>query len=152
MNLMGIRVKPNEVIVAIINTSESTVKNIENVKIPSAMPLPDALKYVRNSIIDIIKEYEIKRAGIRITESNSRTRNIRRISLEGVIQESFASSELERYYCGQISNITAKINTTRTDFKEFVDGKKSFDSISGWSKLNKEKREAVLVALGAENA
>lgn len=152
MKTLGIRVKPNAVVVAIYDSSNEMLENVESIRIPKALSRPEALKYARNSILDVLREYEIEKAGLRIVESNSRTFSIQRIEIEGLIQEAFASSSLVAYYCGQISRISAKIGIERADFKRYIDASLDFEEIENWSDLSKEQREAVLVALGAEYA
>ncbi|MEI7065913.1 hypothetical protein WCU84_20020 [Dickeya chrysanthemi] len=152
MNILGIRVKPCSVVIAIYDSDENAIVNVEEIKIPKALPTPEALKYIRNSILDILREFNIEKAGLRIIESNSQTLNIRRIEIEGVIQEAFASSMLSSYFCGQISTIAAKLEMERADFKLYVEGKKSYEPIEGWEQHSKEEKEAILTSLGASNA
>ena len=87
-----------------------------------------------------------------MVESNSRKLSIRRIEIEGVIQEAFASSMLAAYYCGQISSISSKVGIVRADFKKFVNALLDYEQIENWGDLSKEEREAVFTALGAEHA
>jgi len=152
MKTIGIRVQPSEVTFVVFDAAENALVNVETIKIPKALAVPDALKYVRNNILDVLNEYDVECGGLRVTESNSQQKNIRRIELEGVIQEAFASSTLRAYYCGQISNISAKVGIPRTDFKLLVDGEKDFDQVEGWDELDREAREATLAAIGARSA
>jgi len=152
MRTIGIRVSPSVVTFAVYDTNENKIINIEKIKIPKALSFPDALKYIRNNILDILREYEIENAGIRVTESNSQHLNIKRISIESVLQESFASSALDKYYCGQISNISFLIGIERKNFKLIVDGNQKYLDIENWDNMSKEEREAILTAIGAENA
>jgi len=152
MNTMGIRVKPGEVTFAIYDAEARVVLNVETIKIPRALQRPDALKYVRNNVLDIIREYAVARAGIRVTESNAQTTNIERIEIEGVIQEAFASSCLQSYYAGQISSISRRIGFARDQFKRYVSNEVQYEAIENWSDLDAEQREAVFAALGAESA
>lgn len=152
MNTIGIRAKPGEVTFAVLDAQDRRVANVETIKIPKALPAPDALKYIRNNILDLIREYEISRAGLRVTESTAQTLSVARIEIEGVIQEAFASSSLNFYYCGQISTIAARVGIARADFKPYVDGTKTLDVVENWGSLCREEREAVLAALGAINA
>ncbi len=149
MRTLGIRVKPNAVVIAVYDSDENKIINVESIKIPKALSTPEALKYTRNSILDILREYKIQNAGLRIVESNSKTLVIRRLEIEGVIQEAFASSTLSSYFCGQISKISSKLSMVRGDFKKFVDGELEYEKVENWKELNKEEREAVLTALGA---
>lgn len=152
MNSLGIRVKPSEFAFAVYDSEANELVNVERVKIPKALEAPDALKYVRNTILDILREYEVEAAGIRITESNSQHLNIRRIEIEGVIQEAFASSTLASYYVGQISSIAARVGIARTDFKRYVEGEIDCDLVENWDQFDSDEREAVLAAMGARNA
>ncbi|MES3675894.1 hypothetical protein QC589_08060 [Halomonas elongata] len=152
MNNLGVRVKPSEFAFAVYDSEANELVNVERVKIPKALEAPEAMKYVRNTILDILREYKIKAAGIRITESNSQHLNIRRIEIEGVIQEAFASSTLRSYYVGQISSISAKVGIARPDFKRYVAGEIDLDLVQNWDQIVSEEREAVLAAMGATNA
>ncbi|MFC5441083.1 hypothetical protein [Rhodanobacter ginsenosidimutans] len=152
MNTIGIRAKPGGVTFAVLDAQDRRIANVETIKLPKALLTPDALKYIRNNILDIIREYEISRAGLRVTESTAQTLSVSRIEIEGVIQEAFASSSLNSYYCGQISTIASRVGIARADFKPYVDGTKIFDGVENWNELRSEEREAVFAALGAVNA
>ena len=152
MITLGIRAKPDSLTFAIYDSELLDVINVEKVKIPKALSIPESLKYLRNTILDILREYGVEKAGIRVTESNSQSLNIHRIQIEGVIQEAFASSNLISYYCGQISSIAARVGIERADFKRFIDGEMDYNLIEAWGGLNKEGREALFTALGAVNA
>lgn len=151
MRTIGIRAAPKVVTFVVLDSDDNQVINIEDIRIPAAFMPPDALKYVRNNLLDVLREYQIERAGIRVTEPSAKTLNIFRVQLEGVIQEAFASSSLEAYYIGQISSISSRIGIDRSDFKSYVDGGKTWE-VEGWSELGKEQREAFLCALGALHA
>lgn len=148
MVTIGIRVKPTAVTFVVIDGEN--IVNIEDIVVPRAFEAPDALKYVRNNLLDLLREYSVERAGVRITESTAKTHNIDRIQIEGVIQEAFASSALKSYYVGQISTISARLGMERTDFKKMVNGENMLE-IDGWEHMTKEAREAVLCALGARH-
>ena|SRR5215469_6326585 len=152
MRTMGIRVKPGEVTFAIFDTATRSLLNVENIKIPKALTTPDGLKYVRNNVLDVIREYEVDTAGIRVIESNAQTKSIDRIEIEGVIQEAFASSSLKSYYVGQIASISRRLGFQREQFKRYVANEVTFDVIEGWEDLSPEAREAALAAMGAEHA
>ena len=152
MNTLGIRVKSSSVIIVIYDFEHNSIVNVEEIKIPKALSIPEALKYVRNTILDILREFQINKAGLRIVESYSQTLSLRRIEIEGVIQEAFASSMLAAYFCGQISTIAAKLKIPRADFKRYVDGVKDYEGVENWANHNKNEKEAILTALGAVNA
>lgn len=150
MITIGLRASPDSVTFAVFCNEQSRLLNVETLKIPKALAVPDALKFVRNTVLDILKEYKIDKAGLRISESNAQRFNIERVSIEGVIQEALASSEVKAYYCGQISNISAKIGFRRQLFKEYIAG--DYPRIENWNELNVIDKEAVFTAIGAVNA
>ncbi|QTN26501.1 hypothetical protein HZ993_14320 [Rhodoferax sp. AJA081-3] len=148
MITIGIRASPSAVTFVIYDIGADSIVNVEALQIPIAFAVPDALKYVRNNLIDILREYEVTYAGIRTTEPNSQRMSIERIQLEGVIQEAFASSTVKGYYVGQISSIAARLGIPRADFKLYVAGSKSWP-VDGWDELSENAREAMLCAIGA---
>ncbi len=150
MITIGIRVAPKAVTFAIYDSVESRIINVEEIKIPAAFETPAALKYVRSNLLDVLREYEVERAGIRVTEGTADP-NIARIQIEGVIQEAFASSDLTSYYVGQIASISRRIGIERVRFKPIADGENDLD-IENWTAMSKEEREAILCAMGATNA
>lgn len=151
MLTIGIRAAPKAVTFVVFDADAERVLNVEDIRIPLAFNTPDALKYVRNNLLDILREYDIDRAGIRVTEPNAQSPNIARIQIEGVVQEAFASSPLESYYVGQISSISARLRIERADFKRYVDGQLDWP-VENWAGLSKEQREALLCAIGASRA
>lgn len=150
MITIGIRAQPSNVVYAVVDTRNGSIVNLDQIIVPLAFDTPDALKYVRSNFLDIIREYNIKQAGIRATEPNSQRMNIDRLRIEGVIIEAFASSPLKGYYVGHISSIASRLGRTRTDLKPMIEGDAAFDA-DGWGNMSKEQREAVLCALGAEH-
>lgn len=150
MITIGIRAAPGVVTFAVIDTDDNSVINVEKIKIPAAFEQPDALKYVRSNLLDILREYHVERAGIRVTESIA-DGSAERIQLEGVIQEAFASSELKGYYVGQISSISSRVGIDRDRFKPMVAGIED-PGVENWGAMTKEAREAVLCAMGAKDA
>ncbi len=121
MRSIGIRVEPSGVTFAIYDSENREIINIEKLIIPKALDVPEQLKFIRSNILDILREYGIERAGIRITEPNAQRMNIPRIQIEGVIQETFASSPVNSYFTGQISSISSKLGFNRSDFKKYID-------------------------------
>lgn len=151
MNTIGFRVKPDAVIFAIYDSDGNRIINIESLKLPAALSVPERLKYVRSNMLDIIREYDVKRAAIRITESVARKVNVERVQIEGVIQEAFASSPLEKYCVAQIATLSPLLEIPRAEFKKYVEGEVDFGIVENWGGLKKEEREAVLAAVGAAN-
>ena len=151
MNSIGIRATPNELYYSIVQGEENEIeiKIIDRINIPKAIELPEQLKFLRDTLSDIINEFQITNACVRVTESIAQTKDIKRTYIEGVIQELFASSTIERYYIGQVSSISAKLNIKRDDFKKYVDNKLTFLDIENWDKYKKEERESIMSAISA---
>ena len=152
MRTIGIRVSPKEVVFAIFDTSDRRVVNAESIKIPQALSVPERLKHVRNNILDVLREYVVESAGIRITEPTAKKLSVDRIQIEGVIQEAFASSDLKSYYVGQIASISSRVGIDRKNFKKYVEGQIDLDLVENWDDLKEMEREAVLCAIGASDA
>jgi len=150
MITIGIRAAPKVVTFAIYDTDEEAILNVEEIKIPAAFDTPAALKYVRSNLLDVLREYQVERAGVRITEGTA-TPNVERVQIEGVIQEAFASSELQSYYVGQIASMAKRLGIERERIKPLVNGEEDI-GIENWKKMGKEEREAILCAIGAKNA
>jgi len=150
MITIGIRAAPRVVTFAVYDSDAQAVLNVEEIKIPAAFSKPEGLKYARSNLLDVLREYRVERAGVRITEPNADP-NIDRVELEGVIQEAFASSNLVGYYVGQIASISARVGIPKTAFKPYVEGEQNYP-VDNWADKSREKREAVLTALGAVDA
>ena len=148
---IGIRTTPNELYYSIVqeNEIEIEIKIIDRINIPKAIELPEQLKFLRDTLSDIINEFQITNACVRVAESIAQTKDIKRTYIEGVIQELFASSTIERYYIGQVSSISSKLNIKRDDFKKYVDNKLTFLDIENWDKYKKEERESIMSAISA---
>lgn len=151
MNTLGIRTKPHEATIAVFDCERDRIVNVEAIKIPKALSTPEGLKYLRNTILDVVREYKILKAGIRVTESNAQRLNIQRIESEGVIQEAFSSSDLKSYFRGQISNISSRLNLERTRFKPLIEGTDQFGQIENWAEFSEVEREAILTAIAASH-
>src|SRR3569833_428163 len=132
MRAIGIRVAPRAVTYVIYDWAVKEVKSVDRVNVPKALEVPEALKYVRNTILDVIREYNIERAGIRIIENVAKRPSHERILLEGVIQEAFASSTVSDYYCGQIASISARVGIPRVDFRKYFVGVFVFVVVVFW--------------------
>lgn len=152
MNSLGIRVEPKKVtfVVIFFLENQAEILNVETIKIPLALDFPAKLKYVRNTVLDIIREYNIQVAGIRIAETVSDNINTNRLHIEGVIQEAFSSSTVNSYFTGQLMSISRKLGINKDTYKDLLKSKSNFSKINGWSLCtNAESKEAALVGYGA---
>lgn len=152
MNSLGIRVEPKKVTFVVIDytDSEADILNVETIKIPLALDFPAKLKYVRNTVLDIIREYDIQVAGIRIAETVSENVNINRLHIEGVIQEAFSSSSVNSYFTGQLMSISKKLDINKELYRDLLKSKSQYAKINRWALCtNSESKEAALVGYGA---
>lgn len=148
---IGIRAGNRGVTFAVFDSTSKSVVNVEEIRIPAAFSTPDGLKYLRSNLLDVLREFSVEKAGIRVTEPMAKISYPERIQIEGVVQEAFSSSNLQSYYIGQISSISARLGIDRDQFKPMADGEKD-PGIEDWGDMSKEGREATLCAMGAVNA
>lgn len=154
MKTIGFRATPKIVHFAVVSQSESqnNILVVDKLILPLALSIPDKLNYVRKTVIDIINQYEITRAGIKVTEGNARKISIERISLEAVIQELFSSCSVEKYFGGNISMISSLLEIPNDGtLKNIIKGKEIPQEIDFLSDLKENEREAVLSSLAALN-
>ena len=152
MNILGIRVEPKKTTFVVIecNDDKYTVINNEIIKVPAALDFPEKLKYIRNCVLDILREYSITTAGIRVAEGNAQNVNVTRLHIEGVIQEAFSSSDVDSYFVGRKTSIASRLEMKPKDLDEVFKGSKGFDVLNNWDILtNQNSKEAALVAMGA---
>jgi len=149
---IGIRVTPSTVFYSIAkveNSDNFAILDTSYIVVPKALDIPSQLAFIRTTLSTIFIEYEIQRAGIRLTEHTAQTPSIFRMNIEGVIQELFANSTIEKYFCGEIATIASLIKTERSLIKEYFEGKKVFGNINDWTKYKQEEREAIITAVSA---
>ncbi|WP_248743522.1 MULTISPECIES: hypothetical protein [unclassified Pseudomonas] len=146
---IGVRASPTEVIYCVFDPSNDAIVNIGKINIPKSLGVPEQLKHIRLNLLDVLREYDVLEAGIRILEPTAQSISIERVQIEGVIQEAFASSNVKSYYVGQISSISSRVGIDRTQFKPLVEGETSLDGFENWRDLSKTEREAALCAIGA---
>jgi hypothetical protein len=152
MITMGLRAAPKCVTFAIFDGDAQAVVNVEDIQIPAAFQWPVALKYVRSSVLDVLREYQVSRAGVRTTEPMAKSISIERIQIEGVIQEAFASSSLDGYFAGPIAVVSAMLRIDRAAFKPMTKEGRNDMRIDGWQDFSEVRREAVIFAMAAANA
>ena len=147
---IGFRATPTDVRFAVFDGDRRSVVNIEILRIPTAFSGPEGLKFIRSNVLDILREYEVAYAGIRTTEPSAQSIDLRRVQVEGVIQEAFASSTLKGFYAGPIAIIAHRLGIDRTRFKPMVAGENDL-GVDGWADMATNSREALLAAIGAAN-
>lgn len=149
---IGLRVHPNGIyftIVKKIEAEEYEFLAIDNIIIPKALDTPNTLSYLRMTIISTLMEYEVTNAGIRVAENIAPSVSTLRIYLEGIIQELFASSSVEKYFLGTKTSIARHLNQPMDIINEYIAGKNDFIGLLDIPKSHKEKRESILIAIAS---
>ena len=144
----GIRCTPHKVYYSIMEVREDSSFSLVNQEliIPKSFDVPNKLKYVRKTILDILKEYKVIRAGIRVTENNAQSPDLFRIMLEAVIQELIASSNVQAYFTGVKGSIGSKLGIVNDgSINLIIDGSNTFNAITDWKTFTTEHRECILV-------
>lgn len=155
MNCIGIRVTPKTIFFSIIEVKDGcfSVKSIEKIIVPVAMDVPDQLSFIRTTLFSVIKEYQVKYAGIRRMEDNVPSKKlepiIKRAYFEGVIQELISNCSVEKYFSGKLTKISALLKENIKDIKTCVDGNANIYNIGNWEDYQKEERESIMCALAA---
>ncbi|MGN7298105.1 hypothetical protein [Ferdinandcohnia sp. SAFN-114] len=126
---------------------------MDTLVIPVALDIPSALTFIRTTLISIIAEYDITIGGIRIIEGNSKTKDTFRMNIEGVVQEMFANSTVDKYYCGTISSLAKLLGKKQTEITVSLSSKEPLSGfeVEGWNKFKKEEKEGILFSLAALN-
>jgi len=153
MTSLGIRVKPDAVYYAITKQEGDMVSLLicDYVKVPIALSVPEQLKFLRDTFLDIIYENDVKRGCIRVVEANAQSYDYHRLYIEGVLQEMIASSTIEQYYLGRIASMSSKLGIQNKEFATLLSSAEC-EYFPQWSETkNKEKREAMLASYSALN-
>jgi predicted CopG family antitoxin len=154
MIVAGIRCTPHKVYYTIIEIKENDSFSLvhQELIIPKSFDVPNKLKYIRKTLLDIFKEYNVVRAGIRITENNAQSPDLFRIMLEAVIQELIASSNVEAYFTGVKGSIGSKLGIGNDGaIGLLIDGSQDYNNITDWKLFSKEHRESILVGFASIN-
>ena len=90
-----IKISPEE-IYYIISIYNKGILHSSKLVVPRALDIPDKLSFIRNTLISIISQYNVKRANLEIIEEDLKDENIvNLIKLEGIIQELLSTSGVE---------------------------------------------------------
>lgn len=151
LRAIGIRVSPKRVFYAVVTRTDLLCELLttSSLLVPPALEPPDQLRFVRATLLDIIAEYTVKRAGIRISEYTAQKISFERINMEGVVQELLSSSDVEAYFAGRIATIGALLREPdRARVKRYFEGEQ-FMNVPGWDSYPSEAREAIITAVAA---
>lgn len=112
MHTIGIRISPSKaspkVYYAVIYDQDSEFEIIKcsYLHIPLSLEIPEQLAYIRTNLLAIILQHNITQAGLRISETTAKTPSVYRMNIEGVVQELFANSTIEKYSVMKIAQMS----------------------------------------------
>lgn len=152
--IIGIRVTPSLIYYSIIEINDSKfIFNNQQLIIPKSFDIPQKLKYIRKTFLDIFNEYNVEFAGIRITEFSAfGSPDTDRVMIEGVIQEMIASSPVISYFTGVKSSIGKRLGIPNDgSISAIMNGSDSFLDIQEWKQFKVEHRESLMVGLASFN-
>ena len=105
MRSLGIRVTGEEINLCIVD-SEDKELILDKIILPPLFDFPRKLKYLRFNLIDILSEYEICYVSIKVVEYNAKNINTNRCFIEGVIQESLATSNILSFVVDNVQSLS----------------------------------------------
>lgn len=149
VNSIGIRATPKEVYFAIVKEQEGVCQLhvVDKVILPKTLSYPEKLQYLRGLLVDIIAEFNITNACIRITESTAERTSTKRVSLEAVIQELIASSCIVKYKTIRKQSMASLLDLESSELTDFICKKReSVKGINIGDLYNSQEREAILSA------
>lgn len=150
---IGVRAEPRHVHFAVVEAKkdELEVVAVDGIAFPSALGIPDALHHTRSLFMDVVRVYDVSRAGIRLTEWNSKNPNTLRIGLEAVLQEAMAGGPIKCYFAGVLATIAKRLDMgfDASSLKAEIQSPESSIGLPGWEKHGLEEREALITAIAA---
>ncbi|WP_251554010.1 hypothetical protein [Neobacillus muris] len=151
MRTLGIRVEPKCVHYSVVenNGDSITLKTVDSLTVPLALDTPRSLSFIRTSLISLIEEYEITKAGIKVLEGNTRSlsQSKFRLNVEGVIQELFANSTVNDYVCATKNSLASLLDADVEEITELIEGERNVFELESWETYQKIQREAIITAI-----
>jgi len=152
MRAIGFRAAPAEVTYAIVEGDGDSFRilNTDALVVPPALLPPNQLHYLRTVLLDVMREYEVQLAGLRLAEGTAKKTFVFRANIEGVLQELLASSSVTWYFTGRKDRIASLLGyTDRTELTRLIDGDENPPYSDSWGTLSKNEREAILASCAA---
>jgi hypothetical protein len=150
---IGLRASPTQVTFAIVvkDGEVPVIRAVDVVTVPRALGLPDQLRFIRTTLLDIMEEFDVERAGLKLVENTAPGRHEFRLNLEGVVQELLASSNVDRYFAGRIDRLAALLGEpSRPRVKRYIQGGEVYAEVAEWENYHgSEERESLLAAFAA---
>jgi hypothetical protein len=135
---------------AVVNHSEENIDilAVNQLNIPISLEVPEQLAFIRTNFLAIINQYDINLAGLRVAEIVAGSPIVFRAHIEGVLQELFANSSIEKYLLLNLTNMARALEEHVTDVKNSIKEKNNnLLGIDEWSSYCVEERECIFSAL-----
>ncbi|EGT3589447.1 hypothetical protein ABN057_20670 [Providencia alcalifaciens] len=146
MITLGIRAEPKQISFVVYCSDENKLLCVDKVTVPQALDTPEQLKYIRNNILDVLREYKVERAALRVAEGIAKNKSLPRYYLEAVIQEAFSSSNLSAFSIMRSSTIIKDLKINKKQYDQILDSSQKIKDIDN-SKFKKATNEALMVAI-----
>lgn len=151
MRTLGIRVCGDKIYLCIIDKFDKELI-LDKIILPPFFDFPRQLKYLRFNLIDILAEYNISHVSIKVVEYTAKKVNAKRCFIEGVIQESLATSNILDFTIENLKGLSKKLSISSNEYKNLINNQNIFvkyinDLGFEIDSTDKEKRESVLLAL-----
>jgi hypothetical protein len=93
MKSIGIRPHPEQYAYVILEGTQANPRLIDKgiAKCPKAVSDAEMLRWVRQDVQELLTRHNVAEAGIKTVEGNARSKNTKRLHLEGVVVEGVAS-------------------------------------------------------------
>ncbi|MCC6243020.1 MAG: hypothetical protein IT353_09280 [Gemmatimonadaceae bacterium] len=151
MRSIGFRAAPTQVTYAIVEGDGSTftIITLGNLPVPAALLPPNQLHFLRTVLLDVMRAFQIVRAGLRLPEMTPGGADSFRTNAEGVLQELLASSQVQWYFTGRKDRIASLLTIERKAVSRLMDGDEAPPYATDWASYDKATREAILAACAA---
>ncbi|WP_416777991.1 hypothetical protein ACNFJN_07300 [Xenorhabdus budapestensis] len=150
MRTLGVRAEPKQVSFVVFCNKENDLLCVDKIVVPKTLEIPEQLKYIRNSILDILREYQIQNAALRVAEGVSINKSVLRYYIEAVIQEALSSSNVKYYFVMRMNTIISRLKINKDDYNSILNSYKKLNNIDN-SSFKKTMNEAMMVAIAAVN-
>jgi hypothetical protein len=151
---IGFRAKANEVYFAIVEGASAApvVVEAQRLRPPKAYELPQALGWLREAVLLIVREHEVSACAVRTTEplaalkgKGGKGTELRHY-VEGVLLEATASTGLRGIYGP--SNVLIACLDAGASIKGYVEAP-DFRGVEDWEKYKSDSKEAIIAAASA---
>ncbi len=151
MRSIGFRAAPTQVTYAIVDGDGGAynIITVEALPVPAALLPPNQLHFLRTVLLDVMRDFRVVRAGLRLAEMTPGGADPFRTNVEGVLQELLASSQVRWYFSGRKDRLASLLTLERKQVTRLIDGDEAPPYAADWGTYDKASREAILAACAA---